>query len=166
MLDWIIHHFRQLADYNAGANIRLYEAFAVLSYAELQRDCKGPFNSIHGTLNQILVGGRIWMARFTGGKAPSNDLDREFYAEFDALRSARVAEGDLIREFIEGIDTNFLEGNIVYVNNEGRILKDTRHLLLAHFFNHQTHHRGQVHCMLSQAGVAMPILDMHRFINP
>ena len=162
MLDWMIHHFRKLADYNSGAIIRLYDAYAVLSDAELQRDRKGSFNSICGTLNQILVGGRIWMAQFTGGVAPATDLVREL----NALRSARVAEDDQIREFIEGIDANFLEGKIVYVKNEGRMLKDTRHPLLAHFFNHQTHHRGQVHCMLSQAGVATPILDMHRVINP
>ncbi len=162
MLDWMIHHFRQLTDYNSGANIRLYDAYAVLSDAELQRDRKGSFNSIHGTLNQILVGGRIWMAQFTGGVAPAIDLVREL----NALRSARFAEDDQIREFIEGLDANFPEGKIVYVKNEGRMLKDTRHPLLAHFFNHQTHHRGQVHCMLSQAGVATPILDIHRVINP
>ena len=166
MLDWMIHHFRQLADYNSGANIRLYDAYSVLSDAELQRDRKGSFNSIHGTLNQILVGGRILMAQFTGGEAPSTDFDRELNAEFGALRSACVAEDDQICEFIEGIDANFLEGKIVCVNNEGRTLKDTRHPLLAHFFNHQRHHRGQVHCMLSQARVATPILDMHRVINP
>ena len=162
MLDWMIHHFRQLADYNSGANIRLYDAYAVLSDAELQRDRKGSFNSIHGTLNKILVGGRIWMAPFTGGVAPAIDLVREL----NALRSARFAEDDQIREFIERLDANFPEGKIFFVKNEGRMLKDTRHPLLAHFFNHQTHHRGQVHCMLRQAGVATPILDIHRVINP
>ena len=161
MLDWIIHHFRQLADYNSGANIRLYDAYAVLSDAELQRDRKGSFNSIHGTLNQILVGGRIWMAQFTGGVAPVTDL----VCELNALRSARVTEDDQIGEFIEGIDANRLEEKIVYVKNEGWSLKDTRYPLLAHFFNHQTHHRGRVHCMLNQAGVATPILDMQRVIN-
>ena len=166
MLDWMIHHFRKLADYNSGAITRLYDAYAVPSDAELQRDRKGFFNSICGTLNQILVGGRIWMAQFTGGEALSTDLERELNAEFDALRSAPVAEDDQIREFIEGIDANRLEEKIVYVKNEGWSLKDTRYPLLAHFFNHQTHHRGQVHCMLSQAGVATPILDMHRVINP
>ena len=162
MLDWMIHHFRQLTDYNSGANIRLYDAYAVRSDAELQRDRKGSFNSIQGTLNQILVGGRIWMAQFTDGVEPATDRVREL----NALRPARFAEDDQIREFIERIDANFPEGKIVYVKNEGRMLKDTRHPLLAHFFNHQTHHRGQVHCMLSQAGVATPILDMHRVINP
>ena len=106
------------------------------------------------------------MAQFTGGEALSTDLERELNAEFNALRSTPVAEDDQIREFIEGIDANFLEGKNVCVNNEGRTLKDTRHPLLAHFFNHQTHHRGQVYCMLRQAGVATPILDIHRVINP
>ena len=162
MLDWMIHQLWKLADYNSGAIIWLYDAYAVLSDAELQRDRKGPFDSICGTLNPILVGGRIWMAQFTDGVEPATDRVREL----NALRSARFAEDDQIREFIEGIDANFLEGKVVYVKNKGRMLKDTRHPLLAHFFNHQTHHRGQVHCMLSQAGVATPILDIHRVINP
>jgi len=119
MLDWMIHHFWQLADYNAGANFRLYNAYAVLFDAELQRDRKGSFNSIHGTLNQILVGGRIWMAQFTDGVEPATDRVREL----NALRSARFAEDDQIREFIEGIDANRLEEKIVYVKNEGWSLK-------------------------------------------
>ena len=86
--------------------------------------------------------------------------------QLNALRSARFAKDDQIREFFEGIDANFLEGKIVHVKNEGRMLKDTRHPLLAHLFKNQTHHRGQVHCMLSQAGVATPILDIHRVNNP
>ena len=106
------------------------------------------------------------MAQFTSGEAPSTDLEFELNAEFDALRSTRVAEDDQIRGFIEVIDANFLEGEIVCVNNEGRILKDTRHPLLANCFNNQTNHRGQVHCMLGQAGVATPILDIHQVINP
>ena len=90
------------------------------------------------------------MARFTGGEAPSTDLDRELYAEFDALRSARVAEADRVREFIEGIDANYLEGyivyvNIIYVNYEVRTLEDPRHLLLTYIFGRQTHHREEVH---------------------
>ena len=146
MLDWMIHYFRQLTDYNSGANIRLYDAYAVLSDAELQRDRKRSFNSIHGTLNQILVGGRIWMAQFTGGVAPVTDL----VCELNALRSARVTEDDQIREFIEGIDANYLEGyivyvNIVYVNYEVRTLEDPRHLLLTYIFGRQTHHREEVH---------------------
>ena len=63
MLDWMIHHFRKWADYNSGVIIRLYDAYAVLSDAELQRDRKESFNSVCGTLNQILVGGRIAPAR-------------------------------------------------------------------------------------------------------
>ena len=144
MLDWMIYHFRKWADYNSGAIIRLYDAYAVLSDAELQRDRKESFNSVCGTLNQILVGDRIGLAQFTDGVEPATDRVREL----NALRSARFAEDDQIREFINGLDANFSEGKIVYVKNEARMLKDTRHPPPAHFFNHQTHRRGQVHCML------------------
>ena len=162
MLVWLILLFRKSAYYISGAITWLYDAFAVLSDAELQRDRKGSFKSICGMPNRILVGGHIWMAQFTDGVEPDSDRVRELYA----LRSARFAEDDQIREFVEGIDANFLEGKIVYVKNEARMLKDTRHPPPAHFFNHQTHRRGQVHCMLSRAGVATPILDIHRVNNP
>ena len=52
------------------------------------------------------------------------------------------------------------------MNNEGRTLEDPVELLVAHFFNHQTHHRGQVHDMLTQTNVPPPVLDLHRIIRP
>jgi uncharacterized damage-inducible protein DinB len=82
------------------------------------------------------------------------------------LWEARQAEDARIEAFAAGIDEGFLGGKIRYVNNEGRSCDDPVDLLLAHFFNHQTHHRGQVHDMLTQTGVSPPVLDLHRVIRP
>ena len=159
-------HFRLMARYNTGANLRLYATCAEIGDAERKRIRPAFFHSIHGTLNHILLGDRIWMARFEGGTSPSTGLGADLYAEFGALRDARIAEDARIDAFGDRLDDEFLSGSISYRNNEGRDLTDPMSLLVAHFFNHQTHHRGQVHDMLTQTGIATPVLDMHRVINP
>ena len=162
----LIDHFQILATYNQRANERLYDACAGLSDADRRLDRKGFFRSIHGTLNHIMVGDRIWLGRFAGEQVPSTGLDAILYDDFDALRAARTEEDARIETFAAGLDESFLAGSIRYVNYEGRAFDDPAALLVAHFFNHQTHHRGQIHDMLSQAGVATPVLDMHRVIRP
>ncbi len=155
-----------LARYNALANLRLYEACASLSDGERKRRRPAFFGSIHGTLNHLMVGDRIWLARFAGEEVPSTNLDAILYEDFGELREARLSEDARIEAFAAGIDQAFLGGTIRYVNNEGRTLEDPVDLLVTHFFNHQTHHRGQVHDMLSQTEVPPPVLDLHRVIRP
>ena len=155
-----------LARYNALANQRLYEACARLSDGERKRRRPAFFGSIHGTLNHLMVGDRIWLARFAGEEIPSTNLDAILYEDFEELWRARRAEDARIEAFAAGVDAEFLSGVVRYVNNEGRTLEDPVDLLVAHFFNHQTHHRGQVHDMLTQTEVPPPVLDLHRVIRP
>ena len=162
----LVTHFRMLGGYNRLANERLYAACAGLSEAERTKDRGVFFGSIHGTLNHILVGDRIWMTRFEGGEAPSTNLDAILYEDFDALREARVAEDARIEAYTGSLTVESLGGTIPYVNNEGREYADPLSVLLAHVFNHQTHHRGQVTAMLSQTDVDYPVLDMHRVLIP
>lgn len=162
----LIDHFHTLARYNTLANRRLYDACARLDDFELKVDRRGFFRSIHGTLNHIMVADRIWLARFGGAEVLSSDLDRILYESFPALRQARRAEDARIEDFAHSLTEEGLAGSITYVNNENRTLTDPMPLLIAHFFNHQTHHRGQVHDMLCQVGGETPVLDMHRVISP
>jgi len=155
-----------LARYNALANRRLYEACARLPDDERKKRRLAFFGSIHGTLNHIMVGDRIWLARFSGGEVPSTNLDAILYEDFGKLREAREKEDSRIEAFAAGIDERFLKGTIRYVNNEGKLHEDPVSLLVMHFFNHQTHHRGQVHGMLSRTEVPPPVLDLHRVIRP
>ena len=162
----LIEHFQMMARYNRLANERLYESCAGLSDDERKRPRKAFFTSIHGTLNHIVTGDRIWMTRFEGGEVPSTGLDTILYHDFGELRAAREIEDQRIDRFTKGLDAGFLEGAIVYINNQGKLYTDPVRVLLPHLFNHQTHHRGQVHDMLSQAGVRTPVLDLHRVIVP
>ncbi len=159
-------HFQALARYNRGANVRLYRACGSLADEERRRDRGAFFGSIHATLNHILVGDRIWMARFEGEAVPSTGLDAILYDDWGDLRATRRVEDDRILHFTETLEPAFLESEIEYVNNEGRTFRDPVAVLLSHFFNHQTHHRGQIHCLLTQAGVEAPVLDMHRVLIP
>ena len=159
-------HYRLLARYNRLANERLYDACAALPDAERRADRGAFFGSIHGTLNHILVGDRIWLARFRGRTVPSTGLDAILYEDFAELRAARGAQDAEIETFAAGLTAAFLDGSIAYVNNENRNFNDPIRLLLPHFFNHQTHHRGQVTDLLARAGARTPVLDMHRVIKP
>jgi uncharacterized damage-inducible protein DinB len=162
----LLEHFTMLALYNKLANQRLYDACAQLSDQERTLPRRAFFGSIHGTLNHIMVGDRIWMARFAGLEAPSTGLDAILFESFDELRIARQAEDERIEGFVAGLTSQALKRSITYVNNQGRRLTDPTDLLLTHFFNHQTHHRGQVHDQLSQTKVPPPVLDLHRILRP
>ena len=162
----LITHFQSLARYNRLANGILYDACARLSDDVRKQVRPAFFKSIHGTLNHIMVGDRIWLARFEGGEAPSTSLDAILHEDFAALRQAREAEDARIEALLGGLDAQLLGESIRYLNNEGNWHEDPVILLLAHFFNHQTHHRGQIHDMLCQTEVAPPVLDMHRVLRP
>ena len=166
MSDALIDHFRMLAAYNCLANETLYAACAQLGDDERKLIRPAFFGSIHGTLNHIMVGDRIWMARFEGGEVASTKLDAILYDDFDALLSARQSEDLRIVEFISDLEASWLVGDFGYVNNSGVRCTDPKPMILAHFFNHQTHHRGQIHDMLSQTDVPPPPLDLHRILRP
>lgn len=159
-------HFRTLGRYNRLANELLYAACTELDDAERRKDRGAFFRSIHGTLNHIMVGDRIWMARFEGGTAPSTGLDAILHDDFDELRAARVVEDARIEAFASRLDDALLAGTLAYVSHEGHAFDDPMTVLLAHFFNHQTHHRGQITAMLRQTDCPYPELDMHRVLIP
>jgi uncharacterized damage-inducible protein DinB len=162
----LVQNFRALAKYNTLANRRLYEVCARLSDTEGKKARPAFFGSIHGTLNHLIVGDRIWLARFSGEEVPSTGLNAILYEDFGELREAREAEDGRIEDFTAGLDEGFLGGMIHYINNEGKVFEDPVALLVMHFFNHQTHHRGQIHDMLTQTNVPPPVLDLHRVIKP
>jgi uncharacterized damage-inducible protein DinB len=162
----LVTHFQMLAQYNTRANCKLYDACAELDDAERQQMRKAFFKSIHGTLNHILVSDRIWLDRFAGKEVPSTGLDTILDADFARLREARAGKDADIEAFAANLTAEFLTKTIRYQNHQGNIYTDPVPLLVAHFFNHQTHHRGQVHDMLSQTAIVPPSLDMHRVIRP
>jgi uncharacterized damage-inducible protein DinB len=162
----LLAHFRMLARYNRIANERLYEACALLDDIEYRRARKGSLGSIHGLLNHLLLGDTIWMARFEGGGKTTPPLNTILFDEFAALRAARIDQDLRIEAFFAAADERFLERTMSYVNSRGVDCADPAPVAVGHLFNHHTHHRGQVHVMLSQTAIAPPALDLHRIMNP
>ena len=155
-----------LARYNRIANERLYASCAQLDDAEYRKDRRGSFGSIHGLLNHILLGDRIWMGRFEGNEGGTPALNTLLFEDFPALRLARMEQDARIEAFFGDLHEDFLSRSFRYINNQGKDYQDEAPLAVSHFFNHQTHHRGQVHVMLRQTSVQPPSLDMHRIIHP
>jgi uncharacterized damage-inducible protein DinB len=154
-------HFSMMAGYNAWANARLYEAAAGLSDAEYRADGGAFFKSVHGTLNHLLATDRIWLRRFTReGEAPTR-LDAILFEALDDLRAARVAEDRRIVDYVDALTDEDLAGAVSYrtITNPVTITQPLAPAL-AHLFNHQTHHRGQAHGLLTGLGLAAPSLDL------
>ena len=142
--------YRMFAGYNTWCNRRLYDTAAGLTDADYRADRGAFFKSVHGTLNHLLVTDRIWMRRFTGEGAVAGSLDAILFEDFAGLRAARQAEDARIEAYIEGLSEAELAGTIRYRTMTRPV--DIEQLLspaLDHFFNHQTHHRGQAHALLS-----------------
>jgi uncharacterized damage-inducible protein DinB len=157
-------HYRMFGRYNAWANGRLYDAAARLTAEQYRADRGAFFKSVHGTLNHLLVTDRIWMQRFTGeGDAPDR-LDAILFETLGELRAAREAEDRRITGFVDGLDLARLEATIKYrrVSSPEEIEQQLAPAL-AHWFNHQTHHRGQVHALLTGLAGQAPELDLLYF---
>lgn len=155
----LVAHYRMLGRYNAWANGHLYDAVACLDAVQYKADRGAFFKSVHGTLNHLLVTDRIWMKRFTGeGDAPDR-LDAVLCETFEDLRTARAAEDARIVSYVEGLDEVRIAGTISYrrVSSPEQFVQELAPAL-AHWFNHQTHHRGQTHALLT--GLGQPSVEM------
>lgn len=142
--------YQMFAGYNAWCNERLYDAAATVPDSDYRADRGAFFKSLHGTLNHLLVADRIWMRRFTGVGVQPPSLDAILYDNFADLRAARRTQDTLISRYIDGLSEADLMGTLRYktvVNPQ--TIEQPLAPALDHFFNHQTHHRGQAHGLLS-----------------
>ena len=156
-----VSYFATLAHYNAWANRRLYQACEALGETEYLRERPSFFGSLHATLNHILVADRIWMGRLTGHDPGIKALNQILYGDLPGLRVAREAEDAQIIAFVDGLDEPGFNTTLRYKTLSGGEPQATPvRWVLAHMFNHQTHHRGQAHGLLSQTAVAPPPLDL------
>jgi uncharacterized damage-inducible protein DinB len=157
-------HFFMLARYNAWANRRLYDAAAVLGDLAYHADNRAFFLSMHGTLSHILSADRVWMRRFTDEGILPTTTGVPPYDDFAALREAREWEDARIVDYLAGLDPSALSGEITFRRvTTPEIITQPLASALAHFFNHQTHHRGQAHGLLSILGKEPPELDLMLF---
>nr|WP_256476574.1 DinB family protein [Siccirubricoccus soli] len=145
-----------LAAYNRWANRRLYAEAAALPDALYRQPAGAFFGSLHGTLNHLLVADRIWLKRMEGrGEAPDR-LDAILHDDLPALRAAREAEDARLIAHVASLGPAELEAEFSYATTKGTPHRQRRWQALAHLFNHQTHHRGQAHAILTRLGVAEP----------
>jgi uncharacterized damage-inducible protein DinB len=148
-------YVRTMAAYNAEMNRRLYEAAAQLTDAERKADHGAFWKSIHGTLVHILWGDCQWMSRFDGWPKPDTPIKQSdgMIDDFAALRSRRVAADADIVAWADRVDQAWLDQDMVWFSGAAqREVRRPHGLLVTHFFNHQTHHRGQVHALLTAQG--------------
>ena len=157
-------HFKQLAAYNGWANARLYAAVATLPDEAYRRPIGLFFGSLHGTLNHLLGVDRLWLKRLTGTGDHPGRLDAIVHEDFRDLTRARSAEDKRIIAVVSGYDGAVLKSRHQYHTTSGQPQEQVLADILLHFFNHQTHHRGQAHAGLSVVtGSEPPSLDLLAF---
>ncbi len=162
----MLAHLRRMARYNQWANQRLYAACAELPAAEYHKPRPAFFGSIHGTLNHLLVGDRVWLARVEGQPTPKVRLDDQPYATLEALEVERAAEDARMIRLVDGYRQDELARALRYsLITRPEAAETPLHICWLHLFNHQTHHRGQVHDQLSQTDVPPPPLDLIYYLR-
>ncbi len=169
----LLVHVQRMAIYNRDLNRQVYGVCGELSGEQLGRDRGAFFHSILGTLNHILVGDIVWLKRFSMGTAglerldsveQPRSLDAILYGEFCELQAHRVWLDDLICDWVGELGSADLKIVLDYCNMKGVGARRSLGDLLCHFFNHQTHHRGQVTTLLSQEGLDVGVTDLLNWI--
>ena len=152
-----------MARYNAWQNAQIMDAIKDAAPKELTKDRKAFFGSILGTLNHLLWGDQLWMSRFDGGAGPKVEpKDNTTLCPTAAVWSAeRFRTDGRIRLWADKVTTLDLQGELTWYSGalDQEFTKPMQDLVV-HFFNHQTHHRGQVHAMLTAAGLTAPTTDI------
>jgi uncharacterized damage-inducible protein DinB len=148
-------YVQRMARYNRWQNENLYGVADTLSDAERRRERGAFFGSIHATLNHLLWADQIWMSRLAGSPRPEGGIPESVsrYAQWSDLKRERGAFDEIIIDWADHLDAARLAGDLTWYSAAAKTeLSKPRWLLVTHMFNHQTHHRGQTHCMLTQAG--------------
>ena len=151
-----------LARYNRWQNESLYAAAASLTDAQRRQDRGAFFASIHATLNHILFGDAIWMSRFEGLARPEGIFPgTDFCDDWEKLQQQRADLDGRIVAWADGLDIEALAEELAWVSGlQNARMSKPKWLAITHFFNHQAHHRGQVHVMLTAAGVDPGVTDL------
>jgi uncharacterized damage-inducible protein DinB len=156
-------YVQRMARYNRWQNENLYGVADRLPADERQRERGAWFGSIQKTLSHLLWGDRTWMNRLAGTTKPEGGIKESvgLYADWPQLKSERTRFDKTMVDWADSVDNPWLAAEQTYFSGAiGRDVTKPRWVLVTHMFNHQTHHRGQVHCMLTQAGGRPPDTDL------
>lgn len=161
-----MQNYHMLADYNAWANRLVYAAAAELTDEELHRNTGAFFGSIFATLSHLITADRIWLHRFTGEGPKPKALNEQPYDRFADLRAARILDDQRIIAYVQSLTPEQVDGVFSYTPvTSSEIVHQKLWPALTHFFNHQTHHRGQVHAGLTSLGKSSLSLDLIYFVR-
>lgn len=158
---------RLMARYNRWQNRAMMEEVAALDEAGRRADRGAFWGSIQSTMAHLLWADHVWMARLDGWDTPHAALDESpgFVADWSEYRSKRQITDARISRWAQALGQTDLEGDLAwYSRAAGREMVVPRAVCVVHMFNHQTHHRGQIHAMLTEAGVEAPVSDL--FLMP
>jgi uncharacterized damage-inducible protein DinB len=160
-------HCRMFSLYNHWANERLYASARQLTPESLAEDRGAFFGSLLGTLNHLLVTDRLWMSRLEGASPRGTKLNQVLHEDFGELSAARRSQDEKIIAFVHDLDEERLADPLNYATTSGVRHSQPLHQVLAHLFNHQTHHRGQAHHLLGLAlgQRAVPVLDLMAYLR-
>lgn len=149
-------HLARMARYNAWANTRLYADARTLSDAAYRQDVGAFFKSLHGTLNHLMVADRIWMRRLSGTGDHPAALNAIMFDDLSSLELARTQDDERIIRYVDGLREEEIGKDLDYVTTNGVHHSNPVGDVLTHMFNHQTHHRGQAHTILTVLGIREP----------
>lgn len=156
-----VANFRQLADYNHWANLRIYAAALEMPDEQYRRTTGVFFGSLHGTLNHLLLTDRVWLKRLTGEGEHPKRLDAILFEDRQALARARMDEDARLKRVVGGYSETDLATSLSYQTMSGAPQQQMLGEILLHLFNHQTHHRGHAHaCCSIVTGMEPPSLDL------
>lgn len=148
-------YVQRMARYNRWQNENLYGTADRLSDEERRLNRGAFFGSIHQTLSHLLWSDGTWMSRFTDSPRPPGNIAASvsLFPDWDDMKAMRAAMDERIINWSNALDDGWLDGDLNWFS--GAVQRDVARptwQVVTHFFNHQTHHRGQVHAMLTQAG--------------
>lgn len=162
-------YVRTMAAYNATMNTRLYDAAARLPDAVRRADRGAFWKSLHGTLSHLVWADHIWMARFDGWEktAVVQQDSGDMFASFEEMHAARQDADVRIKDWASRVSDAWTEGNITWKSGTtGMEMTMPAGYLVMHFFNHQTHHRGQAHALITAAGEKTGDTDLLGMVPP
>lgn len=152
-----------MARYNTWQNKQLTGYLEVLDPQELTRDRGAFFGSIFATISHLHWGDHIWISRFDGGPGPDGGIkdSSELFPTLAVWSAERFRLDGRIRIWAENVRSVDLSGDFTwYSGASGKEITRPMAKVVTHFFNHQTHHRGQVHAMLTATGSKAPVSDL------
>jgi uncharacterized damage-inducible protein DinB len=164
-------HVQLMARYNRWQNQNLYDTAAKLTDTQRRQERGAHFGSIHKTLTHLLWADQNWMSRFTGKPSPMFDYGAQSWPgsprdsvklelDWDEVKRQRAAFDQIIIDWAAGVDPAWLGQVFEWTHSSGRLNRQPFWVLVTHMFNHQTHHRGQVHALLTGLGAQPDDTDL------